>query len=407
MAAFEGQRWIQEPNRWLRPLGLAGIGLGLALTVLMVVGRTGAYGIGSPFFVLGLLAQVMGAGTGVWPKLRNGAVRADEKGVTVDGVLRMPREAIQRAYLQPLGTHRPVVRLHGKRGTRDLDVVVSDADEGARVLEALELDVAHRAVSFRGASPLFATFWRQAMTAVAIAPICMAAGFIGQMLGRAVVGFIPFLVLAVLMSALIPSSITVGADGVLTSWLGLRRFYPFEEFPGVMPLDNGVMLVSRSGKSVKIATSPPRRRNVQMSTMNRAAVEERIREAQRAFAQHRATNAEALVARSGRTTKDWVNALRALAVSDDYREAAVPREALWRIAEDPAADPTARAGAAVALRGRIDEADRARLRVAAESSVSPKLRVALEAAAADGGEDDGELHAALEGLEEARAPVSG
>jgi hypothetical protein len=398
-AVFEGKRWIQEPNGWLRLLGIAGIVLGIALTALMVVARTGAYGIGSPFFVLGILAQVLGAGTGSWPKLRNGAVRADETGVAVDGVLRMPRASVARAYVQPLGHRRPVVRLHGKRGTPDLDVVVSDVDEGTRILEALELDVAHRAVAFPGASPLYASIARQVGTGVAFVFLFLLAGFFTRLLGPAVFAFLPFVAFLPILCAMIPSRITVGADGVLTGWLGFERFHSFEEFPDVMPYGNGVALLSRSGKRVNVATTPARRRNPSYADVNRAAVEERIREAQRAFLQHRATNAEALVARSGRTTEDWVEALRALAVSDDYREAAVPREALWRIAEDPAAEPTARAGAAVALRGRIDEADRARLRVAAESSVSPKLRVALEAAATDGS-DDGELHAALEGLEE-------
>jgi hypothetical protein len=68
------------------------------------------------------------------------------------------------------------------------------------------------------------------------------------------------------------------------------------------------------------------------------------------------------------------------------------------VAEDPTADPAARAGAAIVLRNTITDEDRARLRVAAETSVSPKLRVALEAAAsADDEEELVEALAAFEG----------
>ncbi len=47
-----------------------------------------------------------------------------------------------------------------------------------------------------------------------------------------------------------------------------------------------------------------------------------------------------------------------------------------------------RIGAGLALRGTLDSAGRTRLRVAAEASASPKVRVVLEAAAEEGVDDD-------------------
>jgi hypothetical protein len=52
-------------------------------------------------------------------------------------------------------------------------------------------------------------------------------------------------------------------------------------------------------------------------------------------------------------------------------------------------------GAAVALRSKLDEAERARLRVAAEATAAPKIRVALEAAAE---EDDARVAEAMREL---------
>ena len=56
----------------------------------------------------------------------------------------------------------------------------------------------------------------------------------------------------------------------------------------------------------------------------------------------------------------------------------MPEEALWRIAERAAAEPTARVGALVALRARLDDDARQRCR---ERTAQRDLRAALEAAA--------------------------
>ena len=74
--------------------------------------------------------------------------------------------------------------------------------------------------------------------------------------------------------------------------------------------------------------------------------------------------------------------LRALAETggSGYRAATVPTETLWSVALDPAAKEELRIGASLALRGALDDDGRERLRVAAEASASPRLRVVLEAA---------------------------
>jgi hypothetical protein len=85
----------------------------------------------------------------------------------------------------------------------------------------------------------------------------------------------------------------------------------------------------------------------------------------------------------------------------DHRNAPVPPDKLLSIAEDPRAEPLARAGAAVALSGALDDDGRARLRAAAEATVMPRVRVALEAAAREAREE--ELIEALSALEASEA----
>jgi len=84
-----------------------------------------------------------------------------------------------------------------------------------------------------------------------------------------------------------------------------------------------------------------------------------------------------------------------MSVPENYRPAQPPmrpdEEKLWAVVEDASAKPEARASAAAALRVK-GEAPVARLRATAEATASPKLRVALEAAASD---DDAVLEQAL------------
>jgi hypothetical protein len=93
-------------------------------------------------------------------------------------------------------------------------------------------------------------------------------------------------------------------------------------------------------------------------------------------------DAEAFCRRE-RTVTDWLDALRSLdsTLPPAYRSSPVTVEPMWRILEAPGAPPTARCGAAVALRQHLNEAGRKRMRSVARKAVAPGLRAALEAAA--------------------------
>ena len=111
-----------------------------------------------------------------------------------------------------------------------------------------------------------------------------------------------------------------------------------------------------------------------------------------------------LLHRGGRGLRGWIAELRALGmgVNAAHRTAPVPADRFWRIVESPGTPPTIRAAAAVALGPRLDARDRDRLRLAASTTVAPRLRLALEAAA--GSARDVELEALLAEVEQEDAP---
>jgi hypothetical protein len=131
------------------------------------------------------------------------------------------------------------------------------------------------------------------------------------------------------------------------------------------------------------------------------AVVARVREAMAASGEPRHGASAAALLRRGREVIAWVRALRALTRkgAPGFREAEPLPERLWDTVEDGAAAPEARAAAAVALAPSLDAAERQKLHEVARVVVSPRLRVALEAAADD---DDARVVEALAEIEAAR-----
>jgi hypothetical protein len=133
---------------------------------------------------------------------------------------------------------------------------------------------------------------------------------------------------------------------------------------------------------------------------------ERIREARARHAEGAPPgNLANVLGRGGREVGAWVSALAGvLGGASTFRTPAVPEDRLWRIVEDPAQPSPVRAGAAVALRARLDEGGRGRLRVAADACASAELREALEAAGED---DEPAIAQALAKIDPEEAPRRG
>lgn len=105
----------------------------------------------------------------------------------------------------------------------------------------------------------------------------------------------------------------------------------------------------------------------------------------------------ASLTRGERTVATWRRDLAATFGEASYRSAPLRQEDLEDLVDDPAAPAEQRLGAAFALLPSAPEATKARLRIAADTTVDPRVRVALLAASED---DDAAQAAAVDALTE-------
>lgn len=176
--------------------------------------------------------------------------------------------------------------------------------------------------------------------------------------------------------------VTVGVDGVLVAWpmLGKRRFVPHSRIEDVRWSADHVVLVLTNGHRYEIGTR---------GGDDHGALVERLLAARDAYRKSQGGEPLAALARGGRSASAWVKELRAMAeaAGTQYRTASIPSETLWRIALDPAEKEELRIGAGLALRAGLDDDGKQKLRIAADASASPRVRIAF-AAAADEPDDD-------------------
>ena len=109
-------------------------------------------------------------------------------------------------------------------------VRVRDENEGRRLLRALGLDASQRVASFFGMTRVYASaksFFLN-MALLLAGPVVL-----GSL--AATLGFFPFGIAAMLVffgayvSFFMPMRIKVGADGVIVSWYGMKRFIGYTD----------------------------------------------------------------------------------------------------------------------------------------------------------------------------------
>ncbi len=336
-----------------------------------------------------------------WPRFERATFRAGDDGLTLtapSGELRIARAEIGQAYVEPQGSFDIAhLEVRGRRLALRMHARQADA-----MLTALGVDAAHRAVAISGRSPVamhhvgpIPTRWVLLALLLLVMPV-----------------FAPLLVILLVPVLLFlwawPSRIVIGADGVHTSWLGRRRFVPFREVTGMEPsmsallLSNAdVALMLRGGGRVELAARRRYDSDAQQGGDDRALVR-RLEEALRAHELHKAEgDLRGLLARGGRTVREWVRQVRATrdAQGAGYRGVSIPEEQLVAIVQDPSAEASLRAGAALALRAGRGDACRQALVEAAKACAEPRLRVALRVVAESEGE---EVEGALEEIGEKR-----
>jgi hypothetical protein len=333
----------------------------IALLALPIASRY-ALMIAVPALLSAFFAAVALAAFGVREKAMSARVRADERGLSADGALVLPRARIETGYLQPpaLGkADAPQVRLIGRRYFERVAIAVHDEAEGTRLLETLGLDPSRAVAHFRVRQGIFASKRAQAV----LNGILTAFGYQAYVFLSGPIK-LPFTAVILVLLALnaLPSRVSIGADGVLVASTLRRRFYSFANVARVTATAWGIALVTKQGKEIELRTRSREAKGAKIHDPTTMAIVARIEAgiARMAARGEAGLDPAALVARGAQTYEEWVAALRGLRSGGGYRAAAVAEETLWRVAEDPKVDASTRVGAALALRDDLDEAGRAR-----------------------------------------------
>jgi hypothetical protein len=166
--------------------------------------------------------------------------------------------------------------------------------------------------------------------------------------------------------ALWPTTAVVGSDGIVLTGLRPRRLIPFARIVAVAGLGDELVLTLDSGRPLSFVFDGERS-NLEAFVGRVECARAKLLDAP-AF--------EQFLEKRSESTHEWVARLRALGLAD-YRQSALPKERLFDVLTNGSCAPTSRIAAAVLLRAGMTDADRERLQLLANETVSPPLRRAL------------------------------
>lgn len=310
-------------------------------------------------------------------------VRASRAGIAIDGMPSIAHDQIVSAFLSTRIGHHVIVAY----GRTRLAIHTRTRDEAERLLSALACTATEKNAAFRLLPPSHFIANVQLAFVLAFLFSFLFVRHVPHALGYFAVAAL--VALPLLTVAIFGRRLIVGRDGVSISDFWSKRFVSYADIISVnrysdrakrpsrrgrrQHVYSGVALHLRSGEDLQL----PITRSPQPSDELFGA-SERIEEALKAW-RGSAQVDDAVIDRAGRDTREWISSLRQLGKSDatTYRVAAVDREALFAIVEDPANQAVSRVAAAVAISGRLDDESRARLLKSAETVADPKLRVAI------------------------------
>lgn len=414
-ARFERTLTMPRRRAWFE--GISAAGQALSATFY---GASGVLLGGGALRVLGFVLAGSGlaafaVGSFLALRKRNGVFRsrpvlvvASSAGLEIDGRLAFDRREIRSAHMT-LRDGRHLARVYGRAG-RAIELELEDRAQGAELLAALGVSEASHAVEL----PARTTVGGVAARALATVGAGLAAAGLGVwVLVAALVHSSPvvpqylwgLLAIAGWIAATLPGGLRVGRDGVASRRVvGGARFVSFGDVASVACTKAKIVATTHEGKTIDLEATL----GVAVPAREREGVTSRIDAALRGYRERRGEVAAVapLVARGGEAPGEWLARLARLARGDGraYRTGPLPAEHLLRVVEDVAAPATARAGAAVVLARLRDREAMTRVRVAAQGSASPRLRVALERVAAAGdapgdADAEGALEAAIAEVE--------
>lgn len=324
----------------------------------------------------------------------------------VDGASVAPLRAISSAFVGALPGKRRAVRLERRRRPA-VELRVRDDAHAAALMRALGLGPTQWAASYalppqRGDRRAYLVLaLLVGIPCVVVSGLLVAGGaqmlFGSSLLANLLAPVCAVSLLVVPTSAFMPR-LLVGTDGVSLVLRGHTRFVRYDEIADVR-VEERVFTITLTTNQTLLFKGPFSASGpIAYYGPDPEQIAERIREA-KAAATSEGDAPQAALLRGFGPPAERIHALRAIgrkAGEGEYRSAQVSTEQLWRSLESSSADPKARAGAAIALRERLDETCRRRLRIVAAATAEPKLRAAIESAA---GDDDAPLEEAFAALE--------
>ncbi len=403
---------LRQRRGWLLYLGLLILLLNGFVRHLLPVHSV--FGVLLSAFIAPLLAIPLLAAWRRWPRRRRGELTVDGRGLVVEGeTVVVKRRAVKKA-LAFLDGEEHVVRV-----TRNLysihDVRVPTAAEAERLLTALGHSERQVTATFRA---VFGPAVKRRTALLCGVASVLPAAALSSFLLRFHPGLLPALgaLLIILTPALLMLAwtvlrmcqVTVGADGIaVRQTLRRTRFIPFPAVRkvGLHEHDVTVSITGESAPLVLGCAAGHRRVAGIDADAPALTLHRRIEDARHRAAEPLRLPARALLERGSSTREEWRRRLDLLAEeAGSYRASTLPADELWNVLVDPQESAEVRAGAALAVRRRLDDEGRARVRIAASTIADAPLRRIFTAVNKG---DEAELEAALETLAPARARRSG
>jgi hypothetical protein len=327
---------------------------------------------------------------------RRADISIDDEGLHVGDALAIAREGVAAVRIKSARKSTVVVV---PRTGAPLELTLSSVYQADEVVAALGRSTLP-ALRFESASPsidrVAAILERSTVGAFALAAVGAVLAVISPWLFALVIATFA-------LELVVKSAIEIGQDGVLVTGVGRRKFVAFADVKEIASNVYGAIVFTlRSGEHI-VANAGSRERA--------ALLLKRIQRCRHlAGGEISEADARQILLEDHRALSERLPELRQLGRVRDasYREASVPREQLWRIVEDTSLEASTRVGAAVALSADLAEPDRGRLRVVAEATASPRMRVALEEVAAETSDDErlGDVLGELEAEERGRRKAS-
>jgi len=322
---------------------------------------------------------------------RRGPLRADRDGIGFCGRQVLARAQIRNVAVEGLLGGAQIVHVSALRAKHDLHIELADDETARTLIAALELDPEKHVATFSvEEDPLRGRArWLAARLLIATGALAVAGAvlYLARRQELLLLALVPALLVYALLlpRARVRTDVALAADGLTLRHRGRTRSIALSAIAELRTEHNEATLVLTSGEELVLRFGADMD---EKASLQHGAFIVRMKRA--LGRRHRAPEPnEAMLTRGERDASDWARHLLALAREDEgYRVASVPPDTLWRIAEGAAREPTARVGALVALRARLDEDARARLQELASRTAQSDLRAALEAAASGAEADE-------------------